>query len=60
MGCIMGSKNIKAVVAYGTKGIEIAHPEKMLKTVEELKDYLMSSKITPILGSVGTPLLWHS
>ncbi|UCE38098.1 MAG: aldehyde ferredoxin oxidoreductase family protein [Thermoplasmata archaeon] len=59
MGCVMGSKNIKAIVAQGTIGIEIAHPEEMLKTVEELKDYIMKSKITPILGSVGTPLLYE-
>jgi len=59
MGCIMGSKNIKAVVAYGTQGIEMANPKLMLETVEELKDYLMSSKITSILGSVGTPLLYE-
>jgi aldehyde:ferredoxin oxidoreductase len=59
MGCIMGSKNIKGVVAHGSMGIEIAHPEEMLKVVEELKDYLLSSKISPILGSVGTPLLYE-
>jgi aldehyde:ferredoxin oxidoreductase len=59
MGCVMGSKNIKAIVAHGTTGIEIVHPENMMKTVEELKDYLMRSKITPILGSVGTPLLYE-
>jgi len=34
-------------------------PDGMLKVVEELKDYLMSSKITPILGNVGTPLLYE-
>jgi aldehyde:ferredoxin oxidoreductase len=59
MGCVMGSKNVKAIVAYGTQGIEITHPEEMLKTVEELKEYLMSSKITPIFGRVGTPLLYE-
>ena len=59
MGCVMGSKNIKAIVAHGTGGIEIAHPEEMLKTVEELKDYIMKSKISPILGKVGTPLLYE-
>ncbi|UCF07348.1 MAG: aldehyde ferredoxin oxidoreductase family protein [Thermoplasmata archaeon] len=59
MGCVMGSKNIKAVVAHGTGGIEIAHPREMLRTVEELKEYIMKSKITPILGSVGTPLLYE-
>ncbi len=59
LGAVMGSKNLKAVVTKGTQGIEIAHPEKMFEVVEELKDYLMSSKITPILGSVGTPLLYE-
>jgi len=59
MGCVMGSKNIKAVVANGSQGIEIAHPELMLEKVEEIKDYIMASKISPILGSVGTPLLYE-
>ncbi len=59
MGAVMGSKNLKAVVAKGTGGIKIADPDDMLETVEELKDYLMASKITPILGSVGTPLLYE-
>jgi len=59
MGAVMGSKKIKAIVASGTMGIEIKHPEKMLKLVEELKDYLLSSKITPLLGRFGTPLLYE-
>ncbi len=59
LGTVMGSKNIKGVVAAGTGGIEIAHPDQFLAYVEELKDYLMGSKITPILGSVGTPLLYE-
>ena len=59
MGAVMGSKNIKAVVASGTLGIQIADPERMLGYVLELKEYLMSSKITPILGTMGTPLLYE-
>jgi len=59
LGAVMGSKNIKAIAASGTLGIEIARPEEMLNCVLELKDYLLSSKITPILGSVGTPLLYE-
>jgi aldehyde:ferredoxin oxidoreductase len=55
----MGSKNIKAVVARGTKGLKIAYPEKMLDVVEHLKDYIMNSKISAILGNVGTPLLYE-
>jgi len=59
MGAVMGSKNLKAVVARGKGGIEVSHPQEMLDIVEELKDYIMDSKITPILGSVGTPLLYE-
>lgn len=59
MGTVMGSKNIKAIAASGTMGIEIENPELMLETCEKIKDYIMSSKISPILGSQGTPLLYN-
>jgi aldehyde:ferredoxin oxidoreductase len=59
MGAVMGSKNLKAVSARGTGGVDIANPEEMLETVKDLKDYVMGSKITPILGKVGTPLLYE-
>jgi aldehyde:ferredoxin oxidoreductase len=59
LGAVMGSKNLKAVAVRGTQGIEIAQPEEMFETVEELKEYLMNSKITSILGTVGTPLLYE-
>jgi len=59
LGAVMGSKNLKAIAARGTQGIEIAHPEEMLEVVEELKAYIMKSKISSILGSVGTPLLYE-
>lgn len=59
LGAVMGSKQLKAVAAWGKEGIEVAYPEKMLDTVEQLKDYIMNSKITSILGSVGTPLLYE-
>jgi aldehyde:ferredoxin oxidoreductase len=59
LGAVMGSKNLKAISARGTQGIKIANPEEMLDTVEELKEYIMNSKITSILGTVGTPLLYE-
>ena len=58
-GAVMGSKNLKAIAVRGTQGIRIAHPEEMLEIVEELKEYIMNSKITSILGTVGTPLLYE-
>jgi aldehyde:ferredoxin oxidoreductase len=59
LGAVMGSKNLKAIAVRGTQGIQIAHPDEMLEIVEQLKEYIMSSKITPILGTVGTPLLYE-
>jgi len=59
LGAVMGSKHLKAIAVRGTQGIKIKHPEEMLETVEQLKDYIMNSKITSILGSVGTPLLYE-
>ena len=59
LGAVMGSKKLKAVAVKGTQGIQIKNPEEMLETVEQLKDYIMNSKITSILGSVGTPLLYE-
>jgi aldehyde:ferredoxin oxidoreductase len=59
LGAVMGSKNLKAIAARGTQGIKVAHPEEMLETVEQLIEYIMNSKITSILGTVGTPLLYE-
>jgi len=59
LGAVMGSKNLKAIAARGTLGIEVARPEEMLETVEKLKEYIINSKITSILGTVGTPLLYE-
>jgi len=59
LGAVMGSKNLKAITARGRGGVGVAHPEEMLEVCEELKDYIMGSKITSILGTVGTPLLYE-
>ena len=32
LGAVMGSKNLKAVVAYGTQGLKVAHPEQLLQS----------------------------
>ena len=59
MGAVMGSKNLKAIVARGGTAIEVAQKETLrtlrLKQQEELK----SSKVVQVLGKVGTPLLYE-
>lgn len=57
-GAVWGSKNLKAVVARGTRGLPLKDPQGMLHKYIELRDYLKQSKVISILGRVGTPLLY--
>lgn len=59
LGAVMGSKNVKAIMALGGQPLEIADPDGFLKLSEELKDYLTKSTIIKVLGRVGTPLLYE-
>lgn len=57
-GAVWGSKNLKAVVARGTRGLPIEDPQGMIEKYIELRDYLQQSKVISVLGRVGTPLLY--
>ena len=58
LGAVMGSKNIKAVVVRGSLGVPIANPKGFTKDVVDTRNHILSSKITKVLGRVGTPLLY--
>ncbi|MBC7324095.1 MAG: aldehyde:ferredoxin oxidoreductase, partial [Moorella sp. (in: Bacteria)] len=57
-GAVWGSKNLKAVVARGNRGLPVADPEGMFAKYIELRDYLNKSKVIGVMGRVGTPLLY--
>ncbi|MFQ5616099.1 MAG: aldehyde ferredoxin oxidoreductase family protein, partial [Anaerolineales bacterium] len=59
MGAVMGSKNLKAVVARGGKAIEVAQKQTLRAIRIEQQKYLKKSKIVQVLGHVGTPLLYE-
>jgi len=44
LGAIFGSKNLKAIVAKGTKGVKIFDQERFFKKVNELKNRILSWK----------------
>ncbi|MFC1944398.1 aldehyde ferredoxin oxidoreductase family protein [Chloroflexota bacterium] len=46
MGAVMGSKNLKAIAAYGTQGITVAHPERFIKLSNQLTREIMSDPFT--------------
>jgi aldehyde:ferredoxin oxidoreductase len=59
MGAVMGSKNLKAVVAHGGKALQVAQKETLRALRIEQQKYLKASKVVQVLGRVGTPLLYE-
>ena len=58
MGCVMGSKNLKAVAARGTMDIKIAHPDDALEYNKRFIDQIVSAKVNQTQGTLGTPFIW--
>jgi aldehyde:ferredoxin oxidoreductase len=52
-GAVMGSKNLKAIAVRGTKGINLANPEKYLSIVEELQRELKSDPCIQLIQKYG-------
>ncbi len=57
LGAVMGSKNLKAVVARGTQTVNIAKPEEFRKAIakalQEIKTTPMTGESWPVSGSGG-------
>ncbi len=58
LGAVMGSKNLKALVAYGTQGLNVAHPEQLLEITKRVNDYVLNSKVISVMGKLGSPYLY--
>jgi aldehyde:ferredoxin oxidoreductase len=58
MGCVMGSKNLKAVACRGTMDIKIAHPVEALEYNKRFIDQITSAKVNQTQGTLGTPFIW--
>ena len=58
MGCVMGSKNLKAVAARGTMDIKIAHPVEALEQNKQFIEQITSAKVNQTQGALGTPFIW--
>ena len=55
VGAVMGSKNLKAVVVRGTKGVRVADPESLLKSTI-IADHIKKADLGIAFGEFGTPL----
>ncbi|RKZ92647.1 MAG: aldehyde ferredoxin oxidoreductase [Gammaproteobacteria bacterium] len=58
MGCVMGSKNLKAVAVRGTMDIKIAHPVEALEYNKRFIEQITSAKVNQTQGTLGTPFIW--
>ncbi|KPJ76876.1 MAG: aldehyde ferredoxin oxidoreductase [Deltaproteobacteria bacterium SG8_13] len=58
MGCVMGSKNLKAVAVRGTMDINIARPAEALEYNKQFIDQITSAKVNQTQGTLGTPFIW--
>ena len=58
MGCVMGSKNLKAIAVRGTMDIKIAHPMEALEFNKRFIDQIVSAKVNQTQGTIGTPFIW--
>jgi aldehyde:ferredoxin oxidoreductase len=58
MGCVMGSKNLKAIAVRGTMDIKIAHPLEALEFDKKFIEQITSAKVSKTQGTLGTPFIW--
>lgn len=58
MGCLMGSKRVKAIVVKGATKVPIKYPDKFREYSNSLNSKIASSKIRNVLNKYGTPYLF--
>ena len=55
-GAVMGSKNLKAIAAYGSSGVGVAHPKRFMDLANEILRKTVSLPAVPQLRKHGTLL----
>ncbi|MBW2610196.1 MAG: aldehyde ferredoxin oxidoreductase family protein [Deltaproteobacteria bacterium] len=54
MGCLMGSKNLKAIVVRGSKGVKVADPQALMEVILKAYDILRKDKTAQVWVEHGT------
>lgn len=58
LGCLMGSKRLKAVVVRGHLPLTLAHPQELAAYTSELRRRLKGTRTSEVLHRYGTPFLY--
>ena len=56
MGCVMGSKNLKAIAVRGTQDLPISYPEEALEYLAKLTQMIRDNIVFQDLSVMGTPM----
>ena len=58
MGCVMGSKNLKAVAVRGTGKLNVANPDEFKSLLKELSNHLLEDEVSGnVAPKLGTTVL---
>ena len=57
MGCVMGSKNLKAIAVRGSRSVKVAHPDQYFEIVKKWFEDVPKQHLAPLHKSIGSPYL---
>ncbi|MHA2155654.1 MAG: aldehyde ferredoxin oxidoreductase family protein [Candidatus Hodarchaeales archaeon] len=60
MGCVMGSKNLKAIATRGTLDVEFAYPDKLLDYCSEMNNQITGSRWANAQSKWGTLIIYSN
>nr|MDO8081898.1 aldehyde ferredoxin oxidoreductase C-terminal domain-containing protein [Candidatus Freyarchaeota archaeon] len=58
LGAVMGSKNLKAMVARGTKGVKVSDHKRFMKTVDSMLDRMKNYPLREFWHQYGFMAAW--
>ncbi len=60
MGCVQGSKNLKAIAVRGTMNIEFSYPEQLLDYCKEMIDMTMKNRFSRAAQKWGSLVIYSA
>jgi len=60
MGCVMGSKNLKAIATRGTMDIEFSQPDQLLDYCKEMNDKITETRWARAQSKWGTLIIYSN
>ncbi|UCH31520.1 MAG: aldehyde ferredoxin oxidoreductase family protein [Candidatus Bathyarchaeota archaeon] len=60
LGCVMGSKNLKAIAARGTNPLEFSHPDDLLEYCRQMNDMITSTRWAKAQSRWGTMIIYSN